>query len=154
MSYIRVSEEIDAYELKERLWSGAEDVMQRIIDEDKEDTFFAILSDLHCGKDSMDLTKINDLLRFETEQVYEWCGINDKDLKEEFVTLTETDVNCLLLDEDVTDYLRKEIEESTPHVITTDLYSIEMEIGRDLTDDEVEELIRVGTWFIIYGMIK
>ena len=145
MSYIRVSEEIDAYELKERLWSGAEDVMQRIIDEDKEDTFFAILSDLHCGKDSMDLTKINDLLRFETEQVYEWCGINDKDLKEEFVTLTETDVNCLLLDEDVTDYLRKEIEESTPHVITTDLYSIEMEIGRDLTDDEVEELIRVGT---------
>lgn len=147
MSYIRVSEEIDAYELKERLWSGAEDVMQRIIDEDKEDTLFAILSDLHCGEDSMDLTKINDLLRFETEQVYEWCGINDKDLKEEFVTLTETDVNCLLLDEDVTDYLRKEIEESTPHVITTDLYSIEMEIGRDLTDDEVEELIRVGTWF-------
>ena len=145
MSYITVSEELDAYELKERLWSGAEDVMQRIIDENKEDTFFAILSDLHCDKESIGLTEINDLLRFETEQVYEWCGINDKDLKEEFVTLTETDVNCLLLDEDITDYLRKEIEESTPHVITTDLYSIEMEIGRDLTDDEVGELIRVGT---------
>ena len=45
MGYITVSEEIDAYALKDRLWSGAEDTMQRIIDEDKEDDFFAILSD-------------------------------------------------------------------------------------------------------------
>ena len=49
-----------------------------------------------------------------------------------------------MVDEDIVDYLRKEVEESNSGVITTDLYSIEAEIGRDLTDDEVEELIRVG----------
>ena len=143
MAYITVSEQVDAYELKDRLWSGAEETMQRIIDEDKEDTFFAVLSDLYCDKDSIDLTSINDLLRFEEDQVFEWCGINNKDLKEEFITISETDCNCLLVDEDIVDYLRKEVEESNG-VITTDLYSIEAEIGRELTDDEVEELIRVG----------
>lgn len=143
MAYITVSEEIDAYELKDRLWSGAEETMQRIIDENKEDTFFAVLSDLYCDKDSIDLTSINDLLRFEEDKVFEWCGINNKDLKEEFITISESDCNCLLVDEDIVDYLRKEVEENNG-VITTDLYSIEAEIGRELTDDEVEELIRVG----------
>lgn len=143
MAYITVSEELNAYELQERLWSGAEDTMQRIIDEDKEDTFFAIIQDMYCDQDSINLTTINDLLRFEEDQVFEWLGINDKDLKEEFITITETDCNCLMLDEDIVDYLRKEVEESNG-VITTDLYSIEQAIGRELTDDDVEELIRVG----------
>lgn len=141
---ITVSEELNANQLVDRLWSGAEDTMQKIIDAGKEDTFFAILSDLHCDKDSIDLTELNDLLRFEEEQVFEWLGIKDEDLKEEFITINETDCNCLMVDEDITDYLRKEVEESNNGVVTTDLYSIEMEIGRELTDDEVEELIRVG----------
>lgn len=141
---ITVSEELSAYELQERLWSGAEDTMQRIIDEGKEDTFFAVIQDLYCDKDSIDLTTINDLLRFEEDTVFEWCGINNKDLKEEYITINETDCNCLMVDEDIVDYLRKEVEESNSGVVTTDIYSIEMEIGRDLTDDEVEELIRVG----------
>ena len=139
---ITVSEELNAYELKDRLWSGAEDTMQKIIDAGKEDTFFAIVQDMYCDKDSIDLTDLNDLLRFDEGTVMEWLGLND--LKEEFITLTETDCNCLMVDEDIVDYLRKEVEESNSGVITTDLYSIEAEIGRDLTDDEVEELIRVG----------
>ena len=143
MGYITVSEELNAYELKQRLWSGAEDTMQRIIDEDKEDTFFAILSDLHCDKDSIDLTEINDLLRFQEDQVFEWLGINNTDLKDEFITLSETDCNCLMVDEDIVEYLRKEVEEHNG-VITTDIYSIEQAIGREIDDDSVEELIRVG----------
>ena len=139
---ITVSEELNAYELKDRLWSGAEDTMQKIIDAGKEDTFFAIVQDMYCDKDSIDLTELNDLLRFDEGTVMEWLGLND--LKEEFITLTEIDCNCLMVDEDIVDYLRKEVEESNSGVITTDLYSIEAEIGRDLTDDEVEELIRVG----------
>ena len=142
MSYITVSEEVNAYELKDRLWSGAEDTMQKIIDAGKEDTFFAIVQDMYCDKDSIDLTSLNDLLRFDEGTVMEWLDMND--LKEEFITINETDCNCLMVDEDIVDYLRKEVEESNSGVITTDLYSIEAEIGRDLTDDEVEELIRVG----------
>ena len=139
---ITVSEELNAYELQSRLWSGAEDTMQKIIDAGKEETFFAIVQDMYCDKDSIDLVSLNDLLRFEEDTVMEWLGLND--LKEEFITINETDCNCLMVDEDIVDYLRKEVEESNNGVITTDLYSIEAEIGRDLTDDEVEELIRVG----------
>lgn len=139
---ITISEEVNAYELKDRLWSGAEDTMQKIIDAGKEDTFFAIVQDMYCDKDSIDLTSLNDLLRFDEDTVMEWLGLND--LKEEFITISETDCDCLMVDEDIVDYLRKEVEESNSGVITTDLYSIEAEIGRDLTDDEVEELIRVG----------
>ena len=139
---ITVSEELNAYELKDRLWSGAEDTMQKIIDAGKEDTFFAIIQDMYSDKDSIDLTTINDILRFEESTVMEWLGLND--LKEKFITINETDCDCLMVDEDIVDYLRKEVEESNSGVITTDLYSIEAEIGRDLTDDEVEELIRVG----------
>ena len=142
---ITVSEELNAYELVDRLWSGAEDTMQRIIDEGKEDTFFAIVTDL-CNDDNgiIDLTKLNDILRFESEQVFEWCGINDKDEKETELTLSETDCDILLVDEELIKYIRKAIEEAPTPYLLTDCYRIESEIGRDLTDDEVEELIRVG----------
>lgn len=143
MATLEVKAEFDEYELKEQLWSGAEDTMQRIIDEDKASTFFAILSDLYIDE-LPTLTQINDLLRFEEDQVFEWCGINNKDIKEEFITISETDCNCLMVDEDIVDYLRKEVENSHSGVVTTDLYSIESEIGRDITDEEAEELIRVG----------
>ena len=144
MGYIKVSEEIDAYALKSRLWGGAEDTMQRIIDEDKEDDFFAILSDLHCDKDSIDLTEINDLLRFEEDQVFEWLGISDKDVKETELTLSETDCDILMVDEDLISYIRKAIEEAPTPYLVTDIYTIEEEFGRELTEDEIEELIRVG----------
>ena len=142
MATLEVKAEFDEYELKEQLWSGAEDTMQRIIDEGKASTLFAILSDLYIDE-LPTLTQINDLLRFEEEQVFEWCGINNKDIKEEFITINETDCDCLLIDEDIVDYLRKEVEDNNG-VFTADLYSIEEGIGRDLTDDEAEELIRVG----------
>ena len=144
MGYIRVSEEIDVYALKDRLWSGAEDTMQRIIDEDKEDDFFAILSDLHCDKDSIDLTEINDLLRFEEDQVFEWLGINNKDVKETELTLSETDCDILMVDENLISYIRKAIEEAPTPYLATDIYRIEDGFGRELTEDEIEELIRVG----------
>ena len=143
MATFEVRAEFDEYELKEQLWGSAEDTMQRIIDEGKASTLFAILSDLYIDE-LPTLTQINDLLRFEEDQVFEWCGINDKDLKEEFITINETDCNCLMVDEDIVDYLRKEVENSNSGVVTTDLYSVEEGIGRDLTNDEAEELIRVG----------
>ena len=144
MGYIRVSEEIDGVMLRDRLWSGAEDTMQRIIDEDKEEDFFAILSDLHCDKDSIDLTEINDLLRFEEDQVFEWLGINNKDVKETELTLSETDCAILMVDEELISYIRKAIEEAPTPYLSTDIYRIESEFGRELTEDEIEELIRVG----------
>ena len=96
-----------------------------------------------CDGEPIDITSINDELAYDDEHIMEYLGLND--LKEEYITVNEMDVNMLLVDaDDLKEYLLKEVNNSNSGVITTDLYSIEEEIDRELTDDEVEELIRVG----------
>ena len=137
-----IKEEVTDIQLGERLWSGAVDTWDTICKAGKEQQAIQYLEDVFCDEDAIDLTSLNDFLWFESETILKDLGLND--LREEFITVNETDVNCLMVDEDVTNYLMKEIENSKSGVITTDLYSIENEIGRELTDDEVEDLIRVG----------
>lgn len=63
-------------------WSGAEDTLNRIIKEGKCDELEAILEDLY--PDGIDETQLNDILRFEEEQVFEWLGIrSESEIKEE-----------------------------------------------------------------------
>lgn len=145
MGYIRVSEEIDAYELKERLWSGAEDTMQRIIDEGKEDTFFAILSDLHCDKDSIDLTEINDLLRFEQEQVFEWCGISDEEDEDREYCITDEEFETLKNNKILSEAHIQVIQESFDIGVHTVIHS-EFTDVEELTEAEQEELNEVVGW--------
>ena len=130
------------YELERKLWGQAKDTWREIFEADKEEQALQYFEEIFCGEEAIDITTINDILAYDSDDLMEYLGLND--LKEEFITINETDCNCLMVDEDIVDYLRKEVEESNSGVITTDLYSIEAEIGRDLTDDEVEELIRVG----------
>ena len=137
-----IKEEVTDIQLGERLWSGAVDTWDTICKAGKEQQAMQYLEDVFCDEDAIDLTSLNDFLWFESETILKDLGLND--LREEFITVNETDVNCLMVEEDVTNYLMKEIEGSNSGVITTDLYSIENEIGRELTDDEVEDLIRVG----------
>lgn len=76
-------------------WSGAEDTLDRIRNEGKVGTLEAILEDLY--PDGIDETQLNDLLRFDDEQVFEWLGIRSesvirqelKDAKEELSDLKE-----------------------------------------------------------------
>ena len=136
-----IKEEVTGIQLGERLWSGAVDTWNRIVEAGKEEQAMQYFEDLY-GEEAIDITTINDILWMDSDNLMEYLGLND--LKEEFITINETDCNCLMVDEDIVDYLRKEVEESNSGVITTDLYSIETEINRELTDDEVEELIRVG----------
>ena len=147
---IRISEEVDGYTLVDRLWSGAEDVMQRILDEGKEDTFFAILSDTHCDSDHIDITEINDLLRFEAEKVYEWLGIGEEeeeDSKE--LVFNEADIETLkeeLGSTDLTDYLTDKLEERKPiALVYTTLIDLQVDLERTLTDREVTELLELGS---------
>lgn len=57
-------------------WSGGKDTQDRIIEEGKEDQFESIIEDLY--PDGMTDTELNDLLWFESEQVFEWLGIEDE----------------------------------------------------------------------------
>lgn len=130
------------YELEKMLWGQAVDTWKTICNAGKEEQAMQYFEDIFCGEEAINITSINDILAYDESDLMEYLGLND--LKEEFITINETDCNCLMVDEDIIEYLRKEVEESNSGVITTDLYSIESEIGRELTDDEVEELIRVG----------
>ena len=148
---IRISEEVDGYTLVERLWSGAENVMQRILDEGKEDTFFAILSDMHVDSDHIDITEINDLLRFEAETVYDWLGMKGEEEEEDSKELVfnSGDIETLIEDfgsTDLTDYLTDKLEDRKPiALVYTTVIDIQVDLERTLTDREVTALIDLGS---------
>ena len=132
----------DGYQLEQMLWGQAKDTWKTIANAGKESQAMNYFQEIFCDEEAIDITTINDILAYDSDDLMEYLGLND--LKEQEVCLNSTDCDCLMVDEDIVDYLRKEVQESKSGVITTDLYRIESEIGRDLTDDEVEELIRVG----------
>lgn len=134
---ITVSEELNAEQLVDRLWSGAQDTMQKIIDAGKEETFFAIVQDMYCDKDSIDLTSLNDLLRFEEDTVMEWLGLNEDEDKEWYIDDEEFETlkaNGVLSEAHI-----KVIQESFDcgfHAITAE----ELINEEELSDEEIEEL--------------
>lgn len=67
-----------------KFWSGAENTAQRIWEElgrEGFDQLEEILEDLYPN--GIDETRLNDLLWFNSETVYEWLGISDEDEEEE-----------------------------------------------------------------------
>ena len=132
----------DGYQLEQMLWGQAKDTWKTIANAGKESQAMCYFQEIFCDEEAINISTINDILAYDSDDLMEYLGLND--LKEQEVCLNSTDCDCLMVDEDITDYLRKEIENSVSGVITTDLYSIESGVGRELTDDDVEELIRVG----------
>lgn len=61
-------------------WSGGEDTLSRILDEDKENEFIALLEEQY--PDGIDETALNDLLRFEADWVYHSLGMMTDEEKE------------------------------------------------------------------------
>ena len=95
-------------------WSGAVDTLDRIQREGKCEELENILEDLY--PDGMTETQLNDLLWFDSEQVYEWLGIRSEEqirseLKEaeEELTNMQNDLEEELNDEDLTMEEREEI---------------------------------------------
>lgn len=67
-----------------KFWSGAENTAERIWEEKGREGFDqleAILEDLYPN--GIDETRLNDLLWFNSETVYEWLGISDEDEDED-----------------------------------------------------------------------
>lgn len=58
-------------------WSGAENTLKRIINEDKVDSCEALLDELY--PDGMTETKLNDILRFEADWLFECLGIRTEE---------------------------------------------------------------------------
>lgn len=88
-------------------WSGAKDTLDRIQREGKCSLLEQILEDTY--PDGMTETQLNDLLWFDSEQVYEWLGIRSeeqirKEIKEAEDELADiqSDLEDELDDEDLT----------------------------------------------------
>lgn len=79
-----IKQDCDASDLNRgsfEFWGGAEDTWQRIYDADLENDFLAILEDAY--PDGIDLTQLNDILRFEPEWCYEMVGLSPEDDEED-----------------------------------------------------------------------
>ena len=74
-------EEPSEYDLKGMLWSGAEKALEEIIDADMYDNFVQYIDDVYY--DGIGLTELNDILRFDFEQLKKDIGmINFDELKD------------------------------------------------------------------------
>lgn len=62
-------------------WGGALNTYDKIIKNDKEDEFDALIEELY--PDGIEETKLNDLLWFDDEWVLESLGIEEEDEDEE-----------------------------------------------------------------------
>lgn len=86
-----------------KAWSGAVDTLDRIQREGKCGKLENILEDLY--PDGMTETQLNDLLWFDSEQVYEWLGIRSEEQIRKEIKETEDELD----DEDLTTEEREEI---------------------------------------------
>ena len=61
-------------------WSGAEEAIQVIIENDKVEEFEQLIEELY--PEGIDETHLNDLLRFEDDWIFEDLGIDDEEKEE------------------------------------------------------------------------
>lgn len=59
------------------LWSGADETLKKIIEEGKCEEFNALIEELY--PEGIDLTSLNDLLRFDEEWIFETLGIEEEE---------------------------------------------------------------------------
>lgn len=76
---MKITEEISITEFKP--WCGAVYTRDRIIEEGKADTFDLLIDELY--PDGLTSNGLNDLLRFDSDWIYEMLGISEEDEEDE-----------------------------------------------------------------------
>lgn len=76
---MKITYELDLATFK--AWSGAVDTLDRIREEGKCEEMEFLLDELY--PDGMSETELNDLLRFDSDWVFETLGISDEDEEDE-----------------------------------------------------------------------
>lgn len=71
---MEIKQDYDVSTLQYVTWGGAEDVLDRIMHEDKEDEFMDLFEQIFYDR-VPDLTEVNDWLRFEWEDIFDYLGI-------------------------------------------------------------------------------
>ena len=133
------------WDLKEMLWSGAEKALEEIIDADMYDNFVQYIDDVYY--DGIDLTHLNDILRFDSEQLKKDIGmvswdelsdLCDSKLIEDGIKELESFIENL--DKEDSSYENdKEDAENTLNA----LEHLETEIDKSVDDEEITEDLSV-----------
>lgn len=130
-------EDPSEWDLKGMLWSGAEKALEEIIDADMYDNFVQYIDDVYY--DGIDLTQLNDILRFDFDQLKKDIGMvkwdelsdlcNSKLIKDGIKEVTD-----YMNDLDEDDNEREDCEQAL-----NALENLEGEIDSSVKDEEITE---------------
>ena len=67
------------YELEETCWGGANTTLRTIREYDKEDELMELLEEITEGEPHFTETKLNDLLWFDEDYIFEALGIAEEE---------------------------------------------------------------------------
>ena len=134
-------EDPSEYDLKGMLWSGAEKALEEIIDADMYDNFVQYIDDVYY--DGIGLTELNDILRFDFEQLkkdigmVQWDELSDLcDSKLIEDGIKELDSFIENLDKEDSSY---EKDKEDAELTLSALGNLEEEIKRSVKDEEITE---------------
>lgn len=133
---MRITYELDLERFE--AWSGGKDTLETIIAEGKAAELEALLED--CYPDGMDETKLNDILRFEEEWLYECLGIRTEDKIREELEEAKEELEELLNDylADCDDFDESEAEEFYEENYADDVKELEERIKE--LEEELENI--------------
>lgn len=138
-------EDPSEYDLKGMLWSGAEKTLEEIIDADMYDNFVQYIDDVYY--DGIDLTQLNDILRFDSEQLKKDIGmvswdelsdLCDSKLIKDGIKEVESFIENL--DKEDSNY---EHNKEDAELTLNALENLEGEIDKSVKDEEITEDLTV-----------
>ena len=125
------------YELERKLWGQAKDTWREIFEAGKEEQALQYFEDIFCGEEAIDITTINDILAYDSDDLMEYLGLNGDEDKEWYIDDEEFETlkaNGVLSEAHIN--VIKENFECGFHTVTKE----EFENAEELSDEEIEEL--------------
>ena len=139
MTTIIVQEELDATDLRDRLWSEAVHTWDNIVEAGKEQEALAFLNEIFCDRVPT-ITEINDVLWFEPETVYEAIGLTSEGEAPKEWTISRAELDELKhrghIEEDKLEYIENSFYGEYVTLTEQDFKDDDLE----LSEEEIEEL--------------
>lgn len=136
-----ILEDPSEWDLKGMLWSGAEKALEEIIDADMYDNFVQYIDDVYY--DGIGLTELNDILRFDFDQLKKDIGmvswdelsdLCDSKLIKDGIKEVESFIENL--DKEDSSY---ENDKEDAEITRNALENLEDEINKSVKDEEITE---------------
>lgn len=142
MTTIIVQEELDATDLRDRLWSEAVHTWDNIVEAGKEQEALTFLNEIFCDRVPT-ITEINDVLWFEPETVYEAIGLTSEGETPKEWTISRAELDELKhrgrIEEDKLEYIENSFYGEYVTLTEQDFKDDDLE----LSEEEIEELNEV-----------